>query len=354
VYARFRGPLIRYSATSDTRTPAPALLQADTGDVPEGIREVYLQLPATDPRVTDLAVEVTRSESNAYDKTKAVEEYLQSNYGYTLELPATMPADPIAYFLFDLRRGHCEFFASSMAVMLRSLGISARLVNGFLQGSFNDVTGHYTVRASDAHTWVEVFFPSYGWVPFDPTPAAGRLAQPALFGRLGIYLDALQTFWQEWVINYDFFHQVILARQLERSTRRATTDSRSYFRRRYRDLVVAVLLAGGLLAALHWRRALALWMQEAGMRTRARRGVVRPEDATIAYHRLLRILARRRIHKSPALTPGEFAASLAGPSAPLVRDFTRLYVETRFGRTAGLLPRMNDLLRRLQALRRSQ
>ena len=97
--------------------------------------------------------------------------YLKTRFGYTLQLPRTPVNDPIANFLFERKQGHCEYFASSMAVMLRTLGIPSRVVNGFRSDEFNDLTGNYVVRAKDAHSWVEAYFPGYGWQTFDPTPA---------------------------------------------------------------------------------------------------------------------------------------------------------------------------------------
>jgi len=103
------------------------------------------------------------------------------HYGYTLQLLSTPVADPLANFLFVRKQGHCEYFASSMAVMLRTLHIPARVVNGFRSDEFNDVTGNYVVRAKNAHSWVEAYFPGYGWTTFDPTPG-GDIGNT---GRLG-------------------------------------------------------------------------------------------------------------------------------------------------------------------------
>ena len=84
--------------------------------------------------------------------------------------------DPVADFLFNVKAGHCEYFATAMAVMLRTRGVVARVVNGFLPGEYNEAAGAYTVRQSDAHSWVEVYFPeTRSWVTFDPTPSAGRV-----------------------------------------------------------------------------------------------------------------------------------------------------------------------------------
>ena len=374
IYLRFgSSSLVRYSARSDIAVPPPDSLRADSGAVPPEIKEVYLQVPPVAPGVRQLGLEITRQETSAYDKAKAIETYLQTHYGYTLDLPASKLADPIAYFLLEARRGHCEFFASSMAVLLRTLGIPTRLVNGFLQGSYNDISGQFTVRASDAHTWVEVYFPTYGWISFDPTPAEGRSSQELLLGRLGLYLDAFQTFWEEWVINYDIFHQVTLARQLESSSRQVTRDSRRFFRQQYRRLVAAVrqttenlaehrgtvLVVLGIvtlgLAVLYQRSAVRQWLREQRMFRHARLGKkANPEDATLAYLRLLRILARSGFRKAPAQTPNEFARSVPEPTGALVRDFTQLYLRTRFGRLFDDLPRMSALLKEIPALRRTK
>ena len=361
-----RGTFTRYFAVSDIATPSPDSLRADRAPVPPAILETDLQVPHLDPRTPELARRIVGQQSSNYDKAKAVESYLQKNYAYTLDLPATMPEDPITFFLFDLRRGHCEFFASAMAIMLRTQGVPARVVNGFLQGSYNDVSGNYTVRASDAHTWVEVYFPAHGWVTFDPTPADGRAEQAVLFGRLGIYMDAFQTLWEEWIVNYDFIHQVTLARQIEGTSREFRASSRNFFQRHYdslaarashaakwliaRRLLMAVLVIFGVVVmwALLVRSLLARWFAERRMLSRSRHGHARPEDATLAYHRLLRLLSRRGLTKPPSQTPIEFANSLPGSHGALVRDFTGLYLEARFGRLPGLLPRLNALIEEIR------
>lgn len=371
IYTRYNaGSLVRYSVVSDLATPSPEKLRADTASLPPAVEVAYLQLPDIDEQVAALAIEITNEHSTPYDKAKAVEQYLQTSYSYTLDMPTVMPADPIAYFLFEMRKGHCEFFASSMAVLLRSVGIPARLVNGFLQGSYNDVSGQYTVRASDAHAWVEVYFPSYGWVVFDPTPAEGRGSQALELGRLTLYLDAIQAFWEEWVVNYDFIHQATLARQIERSSRAMRFDSREYLRDRYRyvvgivkqgtaDLInrrgwLMLLLVLGItgITGLYWRGEWWRWFREWRMLRHVRQGTAKPEDATLAYLRMLRIMSRKGLRKAPAQTPLEFAASLPESAAPVVREFTNLYLGSRFGRIPELMPQMANLLSKIQHLSR--
>src|SRR5581483_6004743 len=164
-------PVGQYQASSVIPLPTATELRQGGPDIPLQILWNNLQLPHLDPRIGQLAQKITASATNNYDRAAAIENYLRTRYGYTLELPRTVPADPVAHFLFVRHEGHCEYFASAMAVMLRSLGIPARVVNGFRTGEFNDLTSEYVVRASNAHAWVETFFPGYGWVSFDPTPA---------------------------------------------------------------------------------------------------------------------------------------------------------------------------------------
>ncbi|MHB8510097.1 MAG: DUF4129 domain-containing transglutaminase family protein [Candidatus Dormibacteria bacterium] len=123
------------------------------------------------PRVVALARQLTVGASNDYDRARAIEAYLRHSLTYRLDVAAPPPGtDPVEYFLFTSRVGYCEYFASSMGELVRGLGIPVRLVNGYGPGVGDEEKKITTIRASDAHTWVEVFFPGYGWVPFEPTP----------------------------------------------------------------------------------------------------------------------------------------------------------------------------------------
>src|SRR5579872_1073851 len=211
-------PINRYEADSDIAAPAPAELRTASRDYPLQIVATYLRLPPLDPRVPRLAAQITNSASSDFDKAAALENYLRTRFGYTLELPQTVVKDPIANFLFERKQGHCEYFASSMAVMLRTLGIPSRVVNGFRTDEFNDLTGNYVVRAKDAHAWVEAYFPGYGWQTFDPTPA-GASGTPQGWNRLALYLDAMASFWRDWVVTYDTSHQLALGQAAFSGTR---------------------------------------------------------------------------------------------------------------------------------------
>ncbi len=181
-----------------------------------------MQLPDKfDERIAALATEITGKYKNRYDKAKAVENYLQTQFGYTLEMKAG-GEEPLADFLFNVREGHCEYFATAMAIMLRTQGIATRIVNGFQQGEYNETADVYIVKQKDAHSWVEVYFPGENaWIPFDPTPFAGQFddstATSGIFGKFNNYLEALETFWIQYFVSYDNQEQRSLMRSVKNS-----------------------------------------------------------------------------------------------------------------------------------------
>jgi transglutaminase-like putative cysteine protease len=202
-----------YTIFSRIDEPAPDALKADRSVMPERLARIYLQLPELPPRVRALAERVTAGAPDNYEKVRALEAYLRANYTYTLE-PQSGGETPLEDFLFRTRAGHCEYFASALVVLTRSVGIPARMVNGFLGGELNPVGGYYIVRQKDAHSWVEVWFGRQGWVRFDPTPpgaaAGAQDAQPSLASRIGYYLDFLEMQWYHYVLDYDLRAQLEL------------------------------------------------------------------------------------------------------------------------------------------------
>jgi len=159
-----------YSVVSTRGAATAAELRRAEGP-PDPRVERYLQLPSDLPeRVGGLARQITRGTTNTYDRVKAIERYLADNYRYRTDSPVPPEGrDAVDHFLFDTDVGFCEQFASATAVMLRTLGVPARVVVGYTPGSRSAFTGLYDVRASDAHAWVEVWFPDLGWYEFDPT-----------------------------------------------------------------------------------------------------------------------------------------------------------------------------------------
>lgn len=140
---------------------------------PTHITDQYLQLPETvTDRTIDLAGELTAEYDNPYDKALVVQNYLRSAIEYNDQVDAPPDGvDAVDYALFESQEGYCNYYAGAMAVMLRSEGIPTRLSRGYASGEFNPDTNSYRVRGKDAHTWVEVYFEGYGWIPFEPTAA---------------------------------------------------------------------------------------------------------------------------------------------------------------------------------------
>ncbi|MGH7862906.1 MAG: DUF4129 domain-containing transglutaminase family protein [Candidatus Dormibacteraceae bacterium] len=169
----------RYAVTVNFLDPTVPDLESDSGPYPSWAL-TYLTTESTNPlalataaRIRQLALQVTAADTNAYDRAVDIQNYLR-RFTYTLTPPATpVGQDPLAYFLFDSQMGYCAYFATAMGDMLLSLGIPTRLVNGYGPGTYDARLQQYVVRESDAHSWVEAFFPNYGWIPFEPTPQSG-------------------------------------------------------------------------------------------------------------------------------------------------------------------------------------
>ncbi len=166
-----------YSAVSYLPNLSPQELRSDELSPEPASNDTYLDAAALSGRGRALAVQVTAGTTNEYDRVMSLTNYLQRTYRYTLQLPP-VPAgrDPVDWFLFDVKTGYCEQFATAETLMLRSLGIPARLVTGYGPGEYDSVLNQSVVRERDAHAWVEVFFGNHGWVPVDPTPGVDPLA----------------------------------------------------------------------------------------------------------------------------------------------------------------------------------
>lgn len=166
------GTAVSYQARSLYPVPSESTLKAAGQRYPAWVTKRYLSLPGELPgRVKELAIQLTASEPTPYDRAKAIERYLRT-FPYTLDLPhPPLDQDLVDYFLFDLRRGYCDYYASAMVVLARSAGVPARIATGYANGVYNLNSKRFMVSEADAHTWVEVYFPDIGWVHFEPTAA---------------------------------------------------------------------------------------------------------------------------------------------------------------------------------------
>ena len=343
------GEQIRYNAFS--------FLNDERGDpvvLPPVAREAYLQLPATDPRVRDLAAEVAISARTNRERAALLEDFLRKRYSYTLELPGEKPADPIAHFLFERRKGHCEYFSSSMAVMLRTLRIPSRVVTGFQSGVFNPISGWDLIRASDAHSWVEAWIEGAGWVTYDPTPPAARALQPGIWDQAKLYADAAEMFWNEWVLNYDLDRQLQFVTRVDGSSRAWNLNLLERWKGILFDwklylkyFVAAVLFVAAMMLLVPILRK---WWDRRGQRLRIARGDVKYSDGAVLYCRMLAILEQRGFPKPVWFTPAEFARTVpTEQGAELVTRFTSSYHELRYGGRREAAIRMVELLDKLES-----
>ena len=348
-----RGERVSYKVLSDTSRPSDSSLRADREFYPEQV-DNYLQLPHDfDNRIGQLSAEVTELTRNRFDAAVAVERYLQTQFGYTLEMKAGGD-DPLADFLFNVREGHCEYFASAMALMLRSQGIATRVVTGFQQGEYNETADVFVVRQRQAHAWVEVYFPGVeAWVSFDPTPSAGRdagLAPIGVSAKLTKYLEALEMFWIQYFVAFDNQEQRSLFSSVKKSFIDYQSRTSSYvdtvqilvaewwkdvrgengFETRAAAIgyAAAALIGTGLIFfAGFWLirrlRRLAVWSR---IRSWFRPS---PKSSVVEfYERMLKLLSERGFIRPSHQTPLEFAAETGFPQAVLV---TEKYNLVRFG-----------------------
>jgi transglutaminase-like putative cysteine protease len=363
---------VQYTGFSHMPALNAAKLRAASTDYAADITSTYVQLPPRlDPRIQELAAQITQNSKTPFDKALAVESYLRSRFSYTLNLTGKPGEDPLAHFLFVARAGHCEYFATAMTIMLRTLGIPSREVNGFLPGEYNDLGGDYIVRSSDAHSWVEVYFPGNGWQTFDPTPSVAG-STTSILTRLGQYADWLELSWNEWVIGYDFAHQFLLAQNLQRNSKNWSEAARSWFDQKqrkgkkwmrswqFRHSTLGFLVPAALVLFLVTLRfnliSVLIRRVRLFLQLRAPKSArMNPQLASRLYAELLRTLARRGLLRFESQTPFEFAAAVHSPNlAPAVREFTQIYSHARFGGAPCDTTRLRQLLEQIRSALRGR
>ena len=287
-------------------------------------------------------------------------------YRYSLELRDPGRRNPLEFFLFESRSGHCEFYSTAMAVMLRSQGIPTRNVTGYLGGRWNSYGRYYALRQGDAHSWVEAWIDGQ-WRTFDPTPPARDALRPSStpLSVLREMLDALRTRWASDVVGYDMRSQIGLFLQL-RNAWRALRGHGSGFgggestatqgaSRRIGTGAVALVLGGALVGLLVV--GLLFWVDQ-----RRRRVEVPVAPETLLYRRLEAVLARRGAARPVDRTPLEHLAHLERERFPglfLVREITEAYARSRYAeeplpeaRLAELEGKLRELARMPAAQRR--
>jgi protein-glutamine gamma-glutamyltransferase len=281
----------------------------------------YTQLPRMSPRIHALAREVTAGSSDPYDAAQRLTAWLNRELAYTRVLERPTLDDPLEDFLFVRRAGNCEYFAAALAVMLRSLQIPARVVNGFQRGEWNPYGRYFMVRLRDAHSWVEVFVDGAGWVTLDPSPRAGAEAS-APAAPAALWLDSMRVSWYRYVVSFSLHDQLAAVDIVRQATWTwsAAALRPAHWPPGFRLAAAGAALVVVLVVVVGWQRR--------------RSGAAGPSMPGF-YARALRVLARRGLAPGAGETAREFARRApAAPWAPPLAQLTGAYERVRFGGAA--------------------
>lgn len=319
-----------------SRKNAPTFKRLLNADRPR-----YLKLPAnTSERTYELAATWAKDAKTPLEKAQAIETHLRTDYKYDLASPSGKDPNPLDHFLFESKRGHCEFYSTAMAIMLRTLDVPTRNVTGFVGGTYNRFGKFYAVRQGDAHSWVEAYIEGYGWLTFDPTPPADAAPKSEIVGVWAYLRDLIEATSQRWdrhVVSYDLSQQLSLFNSF-RKYRRGDGSSTSSPNTRNRRAFVFIILGAGLIAGgiFYFRR------KKLRAMATVKPGDARSQSALLAtalYEALDVAMGVRGIARSPGTPPlkhAEMLASLSHPLAGEIHDLTSIYIESRFGgRTLG-------------------
>jgi transglutaminase-like putative cysteine protease len=360
---------LRYSGSDSRGLRYDVYLAADgeplTSKLTPSDRGRYLELPPLPDRIAELAHQWTDGLSSSEAKATAIEDHLRREFAYDLHSASAGTPQPVDHFLFESRRGHCEFFSTAMSLMLRMVGIPSRNVTGFVGGTWNRFGRYYAVREGDAHSWVEAYIDiddrqGY-WRTFDPTPPSG--AQPleppgGIIYYLRDFIEALSQRWNTYVVGYDLRRQVRLFDEVNRSYQKlrskAGVDKGPLDKLTRGPVIACALLVGLALGYAVWKRRRK--RDEAPLARPATRGLRHAggETAASLYRSLETVLQFQGISRAPSTPPLRHAEELLSRSHPLgdeVMSLTHVYLELRFGGAALTEGSKRDFQRRVREMR---
>ncbi|HNS98980.1 MAG TPA: DUF3488 and transglutaminase-like domain-containing protein [Polyangiaceae bacterium] len=303
----------------------------------------YLVCPTSSPRLSALAHQWTQQATTALEKARSIETHLKNDYLYDLNSPSGAAADPLDHFLFESRRGHCEYFSTAMAILLRCVDVPTRNVTGFVGGTYNRFGNYYSIRQGDAHSWVEAYIDDQGWTRFDPTPpsaAQSLMPTTGLLATLRDILEAMGKTWNQRIVRYDLHQQVWLfsglrshllhTRQSMGSVVVQLTSNHSLPSPR----IIGFTLIIGMLAITYavWKRR----NQRLALRNHPHQPSSPPHArlATQLYEKLQHEMLLLGIPRSPSTPPLKHAQQLLSdhhPCAPAIHAVTVSYLRARFG-----------------------
>jgi len=302
--------------------------------VPAWIKSQALQLPEGYSGLEDLASQASAEAATVCGKAFAIRDFLKNNYGYDLVTEADQAEDPIQNFLYESRTGYCEHFATSLALMMRSIGIPCRIGTGYMGGQYNPIEEYYVVRENRAHTWVEMYLPDGRWLLLDPTPPGftDPSSNPAVQFFSDV-LDAIRYRWDRWIVNLTILDQFQMARSLQNSGymagRNAARMPRAFLatiKSIFGDFAIVVVIA--LIAAV-----LLLWIKKPG-RSRSSGGQEERDQVRLLYMRLVKNIERKGIVRSPSETAREYSGRVRErglPGSELLQTATELYLRVVYG-----------------------
>ena len=320
-------------------------------------RQRYLNVP---PPLKDDLAQLGKRWSGGAEKpaviAQRVEQWLRTRYTYDLESPSGAAADPVRHFLFESQRGHCEFYSTSMALILRSLDIPSRNVTGFIGGTFNRFGRFYAVRQGDAHSWVEVHLPDTGWTRFDPTPAAEAAPRAKVDGLVAMMRDLMEAATERWdrhIVGYDLKQQMGLLQKVRQriSLSRSNSSWLSKVNKKVALGISGLLLAGA--GYWYWRRRRTI-IETAGPITK---------EAQLAsqvvglYQQLESVLRHHGVPRRPDTPPLAHARGLQALAHPIADDvlyLTEVYINVRFGNTTLTQETTDEFKTRLSHLKQQE
>lgn len=329
-YASDFGLGLRYRVFFDTKPVRR------TNALPSRERLKYLALP---PRISQRVAQLARSwvgnETDPFLQSALIEQRLRREFRYDLESPSSATQDPLEDFLFSSHRGHCEYYATAMAVLLRTLGIPTRNITGFGAATFNRFGRFYVVRQSDAHSWVEAWVDDFGWRRFNPTPPQATTTSAELGGISRLVRDLVEAAAQRWsrhVEAYDMQQQLRLVGQIRAH---AEHWGISGWLRRWVTLRASVAVAMAIVIAARLVRYIR-------RRKSRRQAAERPDQllsppsklAVQLYQTLEQVMSEQGIPRPEGMPPWGYARSLVHVGHPLadqIVDLTKFYLEARFG-----------------------
>jgi transglutaminase-like putative cysteine protease len=304
----------------------------------------YLQIPQNHDSVVLLAQRIAQPAKNTAAKIMRIQAYLRDSGGfrYSLEQPDVGDKPPLVAFLFRAKQGHCEYFSTAMAIMLRGIGVPSRNVTGFVGGRYNPFGGYWALRQGDAHSWVEAFVQGTGWITLDPTPPAMTAVGPTdgLWADIYALFDAIRTRWETSIIAYDLQTQVVMLQGVIKWMARFRSDAADTAARsndavessaRTATYFTLAILSILVLSVLVWAI-----VRQRRVAHRARTTLVSKDasDAVALYRDLEQVLTRMGHARPPSTTPLEHSRRLyqkGFPKADAVETITQRYMEVRFG-----------------------